>query len=110
MEAQITDKQEWLCIDGEEGTEYIQGDLLPMNAIRAIIDGDGDGGYANRVLALVRDYARCDVALEAEIVFGYGVRSSADGYMDCTDWEVYTTKKEAMQAYRREQRECGGLD
>jgi len=28
-------------------------------------------------------------------VIGYGVRESAPGYLDCTDWEVFTTIEQA---------------
>jgi hypothetical protein len=30
-----------------------------------------------------------------ETVFGYGVRLSASGYLDCTEWEVFDTEAEA---------------
>lgn len=30
-----------------------------------------------------------------EARFGYGVRLSAPGYLDCTEWEVFDTEAEA---------------
>ena len=33
--------------------------------------------------------------VELEIIKGYGVRESAPGYLDCTEWEVYATLAEA---------------
>lgn len=35
---------------------------------------------------------------DMEVVFGHGARLSAPGYMDCTDWCVFGTDKEA-EAY-----------
>ena len=32
-----------------------------------------------------------------ETIFGFGVRLSAPGYLDCTEWEVYSTEEEAIQ-------------
>ena len=81
MEAQITDKQWWLLIDGPCGVE-----ALPENDLS--------------------DYTENHEAYSAELVHGYGVRSSAPEYLDCTPWAVYTNKREAMRAYRDEQREC----
>lgn len=106
MEAEITEKMEWLSIEGNCGIDYIPVDLIDLAAIRAIIDGPEDADYAEKVLALVSDYTENRSAYSAEIVFGYGVRSSAPGYMDCTQWSVYTNKREALSAYAEERREC----
>jgi hypothetical protein len=32
-----------------------------------------------------------------ETFFGYGVRLSAPGYLDCTEWEVFETEAEAEE-------------
>lgn len=108
MQAEMTDKQFWVSIDGNAGTDHIPADLIDLAAVRAIIDGPEATDYAEQVLALVRDYTENTKAYEASIVFGYGVRSSAPGYMDCTSWAVYTNKREATQAYNAEKRECNG--
>jgi len=39
---------------------------------------------------------RDDVA-ECEMVTGFGARLSAPGYLDCTDWAVFDTMKEAAE-------------
>jgi len=58
----------------------------------------------------IADYCRNTSAYSMTRTFGYGVRSSAPGYMDCTDWCVYETLREAKKAYTQESRECRGLD
>jgi hypothetical protein len=108
MEAQMTGKMWWLSIDGNRGTDYIPDDLFDVESVRAIIEGPEDEDYADKVLALVRDYTENSEAHSAELVMGYGVRSSAPGYMDCTSWSVYTSKREAQSAYAQERRECAG--
>ena len=35
---------------------------------------------------------------EYEVVTGYGARLSASGYLDCTDWTVHDTIKEAIDS------------
>lgn len=110
LEAQLTDKQWWLYVDGNIGGEYIPADLFNVNDVRAILD-DGEGeGWEDKLLAIVGDYLENTRISSAELIHGYGVRSSAPGYMDCTSWSVYTSKREAVKAYNQENRECEGLD
>jgi hypothetical protein len=108
MEPQITAKQHWLSIDGNCGTEFLPSELFDAKAVRAIIDGPEDEDYADKILAMVQDYCESTKAYSAELIYGYGVRSSAPGYMDCTPWTVYTNKREATKAYNEEKRECEG--
>ena len=35
----------------------------------------------------------------------YGIRWSAPGYLDCTDWELYTNKREAKRRIREMEQE-----
>jgi hypothetical protein len=100
MESQITDKQWWLSIDGNSGTDFIPSDLFNVDSVRAIIDGPEDDDYANKVLAIVRDYTENTTATTAELIHGYGVRLSAPGYLDCTAWEVFSNKREATRRHR----------
>ncbi len=114
MDAEMTEKQEWVMVDGDSGIEAIPSDLIDMDALRSILENDMENGLRSQadclddVARLVRDYVECLKVFGIEIVKGYGVRSSAAGYMDCTSWSVYTTKKEALAAARQEQRECDG--
>lgn len=40
--------------------------------------------------------------IDGDIVWGYGARFSAPGYMDCTDWNVFETEEEAEQYFEDE--------
>lgn len=35
--------------------------------------------------------------IDAEVVDGYGARLSMPGYMDCTEWTVFTTEQDAWE-------------
>jgi hypothetical protein len=109
MNAEITEKMDWVCVDGN-GMDYFPADLIDLDALRAALDADDD--YAS-AFDLVKDYTEThdhEQILDISIVHGYGVRSSAAGYMDCTSWSVYKNKREAERAAREEQRQCEGLD
>ena len=54
--------------------------------------------------------ARQGLQRPIEIKKGYGVRLSARGYMDSTDWEVYGSKAEALKRARELAREAEGED
>lgn len=111
MNAQMTEKQYWLQIDGRpNGVESIPDNLFSVYDVRLLLDADELDKSA--LLKIVGDYTQCrkpENIFSAELVFGYGVRSSSPGYMDCTDWIVYTTKRGALLAARQEQRECDGI-
>ena len=109
MNAEITGKMDWACVDGH-GIDYIPADLIDLDALRAALDVEDDYESA---FEIVKDYTEAmsaDQILDISIVHGYGVRSSAAGYMDCTSWSVYKNKREAEKAAREEQRQCEGLD
>jgi len=108
MNAEITEKMDWVRVDGD-GIAYIPADFIDLDALRAALDVEDDYESA---FEIVKDYTetRADQIIDISIVHGYGVRSSAAGYMDCTSWAVYKNKREAEKAAREEQRQCEGLD
>ena len=74
METQITVKQKWLCITetyAPHETWYVPASECPT-------------------------FPKDNVTIEE--VIGYGVRESAPGYLDCTDWEVFTDLADAEAA------------
>lgn len=91
MQAQMTVKMDWYAIDGNCGTDFV-----PVEDV---------GDWTN-----VGDYTENSRVDSIEVIHGYGVRSSAPGYMDKTDWSVYTNLKAATKAYNQEKRECEGDD
>ena len=52
------------------------------------------------------DYTEGSKLYSSEIISGYGVRSSAPGYLDCTEWSVYEGLAEALAAYEDEKELC----
>lgn len=109
MQAEITDKQHWIMVDGD-GVDYFPADLIDVGEFRKALKRNDDMESA---FEIVKDYTETrdhKQIIDMAIVYGYGVRSSASGYMDCTSWTVYGNKRAAEQAARQEQRECEGLD
>jgi hypothetical protein len=117
MQAQMTKKIEWLGVDGPMGGEYLMlDDLTPdeRSAARYFASTYKPRGgtvrglpHPNKVIA---KYIENTTVWSAEIVKGYGVRSSAPGYLDATPWAVYTSLKEARRAYAAEKRAVRGDD
>jgi len=71
MQTQITVKRKWLLITETYSSHeawYVPADECPT-------------------------FPKDNVTIEE--VIGYGVRESAPGYLDCTDWEVFTTIEQA---------------
>ena len=83
MEAEVTDKQRWLEVDGPRGIEF-----FPLN-------------YISRAEALK---AYGSNRWTARTIMGYGVRMQAPGYLDATEWEVYTNQREALRRAREMER------
>lgn len=103
MEAEITEKQTWLEIDGNCGTEFIPCDVADLTdeeigAFNETADDTTPGWMP--IPSAIRDYCESRTAVQIDRVTGYGVRLSAAGYMDCTEWSVYATKREALAAAR----------
>lgn len=95
MEVQVTEKQDWYEVDGPNGTEWVPCDLVGSRNITT--------PHLNPAMSApkpLRDYLHNDTVYHIKVIRGYGVRLSAPGYMDCTDWTVYTNKREALRAAR----------
>lgn len=107
MQGEITEKTLWYEVDGPYGTEfiphYLVGDSYSINELTL-----NSEGYRiipaplSEYCLNTKAYNRSDAI---RVVNGYGVRSSAPGYLDCTEWAVYSSKREAEKAYRTECKE-----
>lgn len=93
MEPEVTDKQEWAEVETSAGGWAVPFDVLSKSEAARARRGDfepllqyteGTKVYSDR----------------SRIRKGYGVRLSAPGYMDATEWEVYGSKKEALRRAR----------
>lgn len=74
MKPEITDYKKWYKVDGNNGTNFEPADLFTKP--------DAKGMYTGKVESV-------------ETVYGHGARLSAPGYLDCTDWCVFKTIKQA---------------
>jgi len=137
MQAEISGPETWLQIDGSNGTTNVPTDVVGLpDCPPAVgewpvgeeisedwITGRLEHTYprtagvrAERVWAeivsAVGDYydGPKDGIQSVQLVTGWGVRSQAPGYMDVTEWTVYTSEDEAREAYQAEREECGETD
>ena len=89
MLPEITDKQDWYCVDGNYGMEWIPVDVVGRVEV--------DPSYMGEVPEFLKDYCANTQVWSIEIVSGYGARLSASGYLDCTEWGVFGTPTEAEE-------------
>ena len=111
LKPEATSKVEWLKVDGN-GIEYIPEDIVDTRRIRELLkieDAEARDLILEQIIwPAIKDYVRVHSPAEIdslEVVKGYGVRLSAPGYLDCTDWEVYRSLREANNRARELVRE-----
>lgn len=95
MQPQLTTRQLWVMIDGPQGTEFIQGDLIDLSTIKSF-----DSDKLVPLPESISMYAENRFIYSLDIIKGYGIRLSMPGYLDCTPWSVYSTKNEAINALK----------
>ena len=111
MNPEATSKVEWLMVDGN-GIEYIPEDIVDTARIRELLkikDAEVRDLILEHIIwPAIKDYVTVNNFTEInsiEVITGYGVRLSAPGYLDCTDWEVYGSLREANNRARELVRE-----
>jgi len=84
----------WYEIDTMNGTSFVPFDVI--GEINQSFLGNPPSSYARKRVA---DYVDCDVKdiNTIEIREGFGARLSASGYLDCTEWTVFDSEKEAKE-------------
>lgn len=89
MKQQITNKVRWLRVETmDAGTEFVSVYDTGLDIPNGNNFDDPD------VAQTIRQY--CDGEPETwENIQGYGARLSAPGYLDCTEWAVFSTIAEA---------------
>jgi hypothetical protein len=93
MRPEITEKQEWAAVETNNGTWWVPFDILSSREAESARRGDFEPLLQYTEGTRVYDD-------QSSIKKGYGVRLSAPGYMDATDWEVYGSLKEAKRRER----------
>lgn len=89
MVPEVTLKMKWVDVDTSQGGYYIPLDVLTSAEVAAFKRGD-----FTPLLQYTEAASNADI-YSAEIIKGYGVRLTAPGYMDATEWEVFSTEREA---------------
>ncbi len=74
MRAEILDKQKWYSVDGSEGISFFPADCFNKEEAKKNYPGKPDS---------------------VKTVWGYGARLSAPGYLDATEWCVFSSLKKA---------------
>jgi hypothetical protein len=93
MENQVTVKQTWLEIDGDNGSTFVPFDVLTMDEVNVVTETKFDVSEETLNEAVGKYYE--GTIHSTSIRIGYGARQSAPGYLDCTEWEVFDTEQEA---------------
>lgn len=93
MEPEVLAKQEWAEIETNNGTSWVPLDVPSASEVASARRGDFEP---------LLKYTEGTKVYNDQSRFrkGYGVRLSAPGYMDATEWEVYGSKKEALRRAR----------
>ena len=111
MMPEVTNRIDWVKVDGNS-IDYIPEDIVDTARIRKLLkieDAEARDLILEHIIwPAIKDYVDVHSPAEIdsiEVVKGYGVRLSAPGYLDCTDWEVYGSLWEAKERARELARE-----
>lgn len=125
MRAEMTERIDWLRIETNHYCVVIPLDDTGLDQeavdrINRLFNGEplpedlrpdeakDEAQPADAIPTEIRDYVGGDrLTAELEVVTGWGVRSSASGYLDATEWGVYDTLEEAEVAFKEEQEANG---
>ena len=88
-------KERWIVIDGPMGTEYLPLNVWAENEANQLLSEFLNEGKENVFSNWLKDMCENTEAYSLSIKNGFGARLSAPGYMDCTEWSLYETEKEA---------------
>ena len=103
MQPEVVGKEDWAGVETTAGFWWVPFTVLTKTEAESARRGDfepllkyTEGGKVHNDMSSIKN--------------GYGVRLSAPGYMDSTEWEVYGSKKEALRRARELGREAEGED
>lgn len=93
MQPDVTTKQDWAGVETNSGFWWMPFEILSKSEIESVRRGNYEP------LLKYTEGTRVHDSLSS-VKKGYGVRLSAPGYMDATEWEVYGSLKEAQRRAR----------
>jgi hypothetical protein len=97
MQRQITGNENWLRVETTQSTEFIRESdvcLFVRNsecASQPLTDDEREA-----TIETIQQYTE-GTPQSWENIKGYGARLSAPGYLDCTEWSVFDTEREARE-------------
>src|SRR6266550_5141157 len=101
MQPEVVGKENWAGVETTAGFWWVPFSVLNKVEAESARRGDfepllkyTEGGKVHNNMSSIKT--------------GYGVRLSAPGYLDSTEWEVYGSKKEALRRARELAREAEG--
>lgn len=97
MEVEITHKQHWYKVSTDRGTWYVPDDV-PTKSRDDILNAFGESENSGTLDEMLTYIEGTEIIEAITIMYGYGVRLSAPGYLDCTGWDIYTNKRDALKA------------
>ena len=111
MQQQITEKQRGWKVETLDGTSYVPGDVEPVPVWMADCAmlyskdlGQLDILVFNHLASRLEQYVEGNNKIteitEIETGTWFFARLSAPGYLDCTEWCAFLTKKEAREYLR----------
>ncbi len=86
----------WYEVETQDcGTCFVPSDVI--GDIEGVTEDEinDDSPFWEDACDQIKDYVEGSRLLTIRLVEGYGARLSAPGYMDCTEWSVFDTEKEA---------------
>lgn len=99
MQGYITEKKNWLEVESAiYGTAWVDADSVSWPAsINVEVPRESiDPEMLEEIIQYTEIH--CIEAVDfVKLIRGYGVRLSAPGYLDCTEWAVFKTLKEARE-------------
>lgn len=139
MRAEMTGRERWIFVDGNVGGTWIPTDVATLPRCPSLVSPNGwpvgeditedwilrqieelcpssgparAAHYWGGILDKVSDYYEGvrEAVWSVKLVDGFGVRSSAPGYMDQTEWSVYESEEEAREAFQEEREGTGEAD
>lgn len=102
MEHQVTDRQWWIELDGTHGITAVPYDVLSKEQIdfaescTELPETDEEIHSLERINDELGEYYDGTIQ-SVDCRQGFGARLSAPGYMDCTEWSVFDTAKQAQE-------------
>ncbi len=92
MERELTGKELFaVCNDGEF--------FIPIEQLGITLPDENTPDYLENCKKLLGDFLPCGEVYSISVIKGYGARLSAPGFLDCTEWAVFTNKREAQKHF-----------